>query len=374
MKRRVFVLAAGAASVVSIVACSTGRIETTEQSVPEADVITRSDTLAALQPRKRKRPVVAILADNQGSETTDLIVPWSVLKRSDAADVIIASTQPGDIQLMPALRIRPDMTIDQFDEMHPEGADYVIVPAFHDPKNRVAGNWLRQQSATQAIVAGVCSGALVLAHAGLLADRRATTHWYDRDKLVRISPTTKLQLNNRYLADRGVATTTGVSASLPFALTLVEAILGRSRAEQGAAALGLADFGQSHDSTAFQLKTQHVLRVASNFVSGNEQLGMRIDDETDELELAFVADSWSRTYRSKLLTFSDGDVGEVASSNGIRFVPDLSAAEGAALPQVQAYDGRPANALASTLSDIADRYGMATARLVALQLEYAWES
>ena len=373
MKRRVFMLGAGAAGVASIVACSTGRTKTASQSIPEAEVLTRSDTLAALRPPKRTRPVVAVLADNRGSETTDLIVPWSVLKRSDAADVIIVSTEPGDVQLMPALRIRSDMTVGQFDEMHPEGADYVIVPAFHDPQNRIAASWLRQQSDRQAIVAGVCSGALVIAHAGLLADRRATTHWYDRDKLVRISPTTTLQLNNRYLADRGVATTTGVSASLPFALTLVEAILGRTRAEQSAANLGLANFGQTHDSAAFQLKTQHVLRVASNFVSGNEQLGMQIDGETDELELAFIADSWSRTYRSTLQTFSGGNVVEVASSNGMRFVPDLSAAEGAALLQVPAYEGRPANALASTLSEIANRYGAATARLVALQLEYAWE-
>ncbi len=374
MKRRVFMLGVGAASVVSIVACTTGRIETAGQRTPEADIITRSDTVAALRPPKRKRPVVAVLADNQGSETTDLIVPWSVLKRSDAADVVIVSTAPGDIQLMPALKIKPDMTVEQFDDLHPEGADYVIVPAFHNPKNRIAANWLRQQSETQAIVAGVCSGALVLAHAGLLAGRHATTHWYDRDKLVRVSPTTKLQLNNRYLADRGVATTTGVSASLPFALTLVEAILGRSSAEQSAAALGLADFGQAHDSAAFRLKAQHVLRVASNFVSGSDQFGLQIDSATDELELAFVADSWSRTYKSTASTFSDGDVAEVASLNGLRIVPDLTAAEGAALPQIPAYDGRPANALAATLADIAARYGAATARLVALQLEYAWET
>ncbi len=38
--------------------------------------------------------------------------------------------------------------VDQFDEMHPEGADYVIVPAFHDPQNHLAANWLRQQSET----------------------------------------------------------------------------------------------------------------------------------------------------------------------------------------------------------------------------------
>jgi hypothetical protein len=134
----------------------------------------------------------------------------------------------------------------------------------------------------------------------------------------------------------------------------------------------LSDFGQAHDSAAFRLKTQHVLRVASNFISGSEQFGLQIGSETDELELAFVADSWSRTYKSTVHTFSDGQAAAVTSLNGMRFVPDLGAAEGANLPQVPAFDGQPANALASTLSDIANRYGVATARLVALQLEYAW--
>jgi transcriptional regulator GlxA family with amidase domain len=372
MKRRVFILGAGVAGVASVFACTSIGTQLSDKGMQEGKLLSRSDTIEALRAPKRKRPLVAILADNQGSETTDLIVPWSVLKRSNAADVVIVSTQPGDVQLMPALKIQPDMTLDQFDALHEEGADYVLVPAFHNPKNSSAAEWLRQQSSGGATVAGICSGALVLAHAGLLADRAATTHWYDRNRLVRISPTTKLQLNNRYLADRGVATTTGVSASLPFALTLVEAISGRPRAEHVATAVGLRDFGQEHNSADFQLRAQNVLRLASNVISEHEEFGIHIDGEVDELELAFVADSWSRTYRSSVSTFASEKTGAFASSGGLQIVPDVTFSEGSKLQQVPTFNGLPADALAFTLEQISDRYGQQTASLVALQLEYDW--
>jgi transcriptional regulator GlxA family with amidase domain len=367
-------IGAGMAGVASVLACtSNGPLLPSDRREREVGVLSRSATIEALKPPKRQRPLVAVLADNQGSETTDLIVPWSVLKKSGAADVVIVSTQSGDVQLMPALKIQPDVTLDQFDALHELGADYVLVPAFHNAKNPIAADWLRRQSEQGATIAGICSGALVLAHAGLLADRSATTHWYDRNRLKRISPTTNLQLNSRYLADRGVATTTGVSASLPFALTLVEAILGKPQTEQIAAEIGLRDFGQDHNSSGYQLDAQSVLRLASNFVSKHEKLGAQINGEIDELELAFVADAWSRTYRSTVSTFASVDKAAVASSGGLRIVPDLAFEVGSKLQQVPAFSGLPADSLAFSLEKISRRYGLQTARLVALQLEYDWQ-
>ena len=372
MNRRVFMVGAGMVGMSTIFSCSPIGANTIDGEGSNREIISRADTLDALRPPKRTRPLVAILADNTGSETTDLIVPWSILKRSDVADVVIVSTGPGDVELMPALKIVPDMMAEQFDALHDAGADYVIVPAFHNPKNPIAATWLKQQSAKGATVAGICSGALVLAHAGLLVDRRATTHWFDRKKLLRISPTTTLQLNNRYLADRGVATSTGVSASLPFAMTLVEAISGRPRADRIAADIGLRDFGQEHDSDGFRLQTHNVFRLAANFVSQRDQFGLQIDGDTDELVLAFSADAWSRTYRSSVATFSDEDAGIVSALDGLRIIPDTSFDEGAKLLRIQMHDGLPAKALDDTLDKIAARYGLQTANLVALQLEYQW--
>ena len=95
-----------------------------------------ADTLAALKPPKRQRPVVAVLGLNEGSETTDYLVPFGVLRRSGARRCVRASIRPGPVTLMPSLTIVPDMTAAEFDQRFPEGADYVIVPAMHVADDR----------------------------------------------------------------------------------------------------------------------------------------------------------------------------------------------------------------------------------------------
>lgn len=56
----------------------------------------------ALRPPKRTRPVIAVLGLNEGSETTDYLVPYGVLKHSGVADVFALAIRPGPITLMPA--------------------------------------------------------------------------------------------------------------------------------------------------------------------------------------------------------------------------------------------------------------------------------
>jgi hypothetical protein len=90
----------------------------------------------------------------------------------------------------------------------------------------------------------------------------------------------------------------------------------------------------------------------------------------DEVSLALVADAWSRTYRSRPVTFAVA-AGAIETRNGIRIVPDRTATNWPAerrLPPIG--DRRPAEVLDKTLGAIAERYGMRTAGVVAVQLEY----
>ncbi|WLS04957.1 DJ-1/PfpI family protein [Shinella oryzae] len=145
----------------------------------------------------RSRPLIAILADDAGTETTDLIVPFGVLKAANVADVVIVSTKAGMIRLMPALVVEPDMTIEAFDGIYPEGADIVIVPAMHDSKNESVINWVRQQARKRAFIAAICEGAWIVARAGVLDGRNATTHWYALDDIARQFPKTRWIRNKR---------------------------------------------------------------------------------------------------------------------------------------------------------------------------------
>lgn len=69
----------------------------------------------------RTRPLVAIVADNAGTETTDFIVPYAILKASGAVDVVAVSADEGEVELMPALRMLADTTFDRFDATTPAG-------------------------------------------------------------------------------------------------------------------------------------------------------------------------------------------------------------------------------------------------------------
>jgi transcriptional regulator GlxA family with amidase domain len=134
------------------------------------------------------------------------------------------------VTLFPTLKVEPQATIAEFDAQHPDGADYVIVPAMTREDDPVALQWIRNQSARKAIIVGVCVGAKVVGEAGLLHGKRATTHWYSIKELRGKHPTMRYVKDRRLVVDDGVATTTGISASMPMSLTLSRRLPGREKA------------------------------------------------------------------------------------------------------------------------------------------------
>jgi putative intracellular protease/amidase len=331
-------------------------------------------TIAALRPPKRARPLVAVLADNAGSETTDFLIPYGVLADSGLADVVAVAPDAGPIKLMPALTIRPQQTTASFDVQYPTGADYVIVPAMHRTDAPRVLEWIRSQSENGAIIVGICAGAKVLAAAGLLESRAATTHWYDIDALERQNPTLTRVDDRRYVVDRGVVTTTGVTASVPVALVLVEAIGGRAQAEAVAARLGAQDWSAHHQSASYRLEWTAVRLALGNLLAfwSHERIGVPVEAGVDEIALAFTSDAYSRTFRSKALTVATVD-GILKTKRGIELVPDRTDASNDITHMLDPLpDDRPIRALDRTLEAIRCRYGERDAAFVALQVEYPW--
>jgi putative intracellular protease/amidase len=328
-------------------------------------------TLAALKPRKRLRPLVAIVGINDATETTDYLVPYGILHRADVADVMTLATQPGPMVLFPALKVQPQATIAQFDALHPDGADYVIVPAMSRDDDPAVLQWLRAQAARGAIIIGICAGAKVVAAAGLLDGRRGTTHWYSVSEMLGRHPAITYAQNRRLVVDRGVATTTGITASMPMMLTLIEAIAGRDKAEAVARDLGIAQWDARHDSGAFKLTRPFATTVMRNALAfwNREQLGLELAPGIDEASLALVADAWSRTYRSRVVSLARS-ADPVLTRGGIAILRDRDTTDWPQSRLLPAPAPRPAEALDATLQAIARRYGAATADVVAMQLEY----
>jgi len=97
-------------------------------------------------------------------------------------------------------------------------------------ENPVLVEWVRQRAAQARRVASVCTGAFILAAAGLLDGRRAATHWKYCAKLAQRFPAVHVEPDPIFVCDGPVWTSAGVTAGIDLALALVEEDLGRSMA------------------------------------------------------------------------------------------------------------------------------------------------
>jgi transcriptional regulator GlxA family with amidase domain len=100
--------------------------------------------------------------------------------------------------------------------------------------NPVMLDWVRRHAASAELVLSVCTGALILAKAGLLDGLKATTHFKSIEKLRELAPTTTVVEGVRYVDNGRVITSAGVSAGIDMSYHVVRKLLGAEVALEGA--------------------------------------------------------------------------------------------------------------------------------------------
>jgi transcriptional regulator GlxA family with amidase domain len=93
-------------------------------------------------------------------------------------------------------------------------------------------DWIRHMHESVTVMTSVCTGSLVLAAAGLLSDRPATTYWAALDLLAETDPSIQVRPDDRYVDDGDIITSAGVSAGIDMALHLVRRLAGEDRARE----------------------------------------------------------------------------------------------------------------------------------------------
>jgi transcriptional regulator GlxA family with amidase domain len=160
-------------------------------------------------------------------------------------------------------------------------------------ENPVLVDWVRRRAADAHRVASVCTGAFVLAAAGLLDGRRAATHWKYCAKLAHRFPAVRVEPDPIFVRDGQIWTSAGVTAGIDLSLALVEEDLGRSVAL--AVARHLVVFlkrpgGQAQFSAALALQAaDDRFGTLHNWI--NSHLG-------DDLSLSVLADQAGMSERS----------------------------------------------------------------------------
>ncbi|WP_371543717.1 DJ-1/PfpI family protein [Streptomyces sp. NBC_00554] len=158
----------------------------------------------------------------------DAVGPYETLGRLPGAEVVFVAEQTGPVRTDTGkLALTADKTLAEVE--HP---DIVVVPGgpgqTPQMENQALLDWLRAADATSTWTTSVCTGSLLLAAAGLLEGRRATSHWLALDFLKQFGaePT-----GERVVFDGKYVTAAGVSAGIDMGLTLLGRIAGDEHAQ-----------------------------------------------------------------------------------------------------------------------------------------------
>lgn len=143
-------------------------------------------------------------------------------------EVFTVADRPGPVTTRGKLSVQPhhDFT------SHP-AIDVLIVPGgIVAPQMDISAvkEWITLTARTSEVVASVCTGSFLLAQAGVLQKRRATTHWEDAADLQRDFPEVRVVTDARWVDEGAVVTSAGISAGLDMCLHLVERFEGEALA------------------------------------------------------------------------------------------------------------------------------------------------
>jgi AraC family transcriptional activator FtrA len=136
----------------------------------------------------------------------------------------VCGIEPGPLRAAGGLALQAPHALDAL-----EAADTIVIPGWRDPAEPPPPQLiaaLRRAHARGARLCSICSGAFVLAHAGLLDGRKATTHWRYFDRLAAAFPTIAIEADALYVEDGNIVTSAGSAAGLDMLLHLVRSDFG----------------------------------------------------------------------------------------------------------------------------------------------------
>lgn len=196
------------------------------------------------------------------------------LRSPRAYQVQVIGTEDGLLKTSSGLRLAVDATVSnhrgRIDTLLVAGSPHIETIM----ENKELRSWLQHQAKTVRRIGAVCSGAFVLAAAGLLEGKRVTTHWNAAEQLATQHPETTVEPDAIYIKDGNLYTSAGVTAGMDLALAMVEEDHGRETALRVARELVMflkRPGGQSQFSThlAAQMVERTRIRDVQEYVLAN---------------------------------------------------------------------------------------------------------
>jgi len=159
-------------------------------------------------------------------ETLDVFGPLEMFGSiPDKIKLILIGTTPGPITSYQGISVNVDTDVD-----HAPHTDFLLIPGGHGVRTEVGNTdllgWIKARSDEAELTMSVCTGAGLLAKAGLLDGRRATTNKQVFDWVTSLGPKTDWVKRARWVDDGDIVTSSGVSAGTDMSMYVIEKLYG----------------------------------------------------------------------------------------------------------------------------------------------------
>ncbi|WP_039055869.1 helix-turn-helix domain-containing protein [Enterobacter sp. Bisph1] len=234
--------------------------------------------------------------------------------------VDICAEQPGTVESDIGISLNVKHGLERLDS-----ADIIIVPFWEHPETRPSPMLLDAlRSAWQggAEVVGLCLGAYVLAYAGLLNNRRASTHWeFERDFAARF-PEVRLDSNALYTCDERLITSAGTAAGIDCCLNIVREHHGAALANRVARRMVIPPYREGGQAQFIE----HVIPETTRDTQINDLLGYlrrNLDKQHDIDSLAGFCSMSRRTLTRHFIKATGMTVGDWLSAQRLQRSQEL---------------------------------------------------
>lgn len=323
--------------------------------------------------------VAVVLSDHAGTEVTDFLGPISVLAASDAFTVVSAAVDRRPVSLTGGLVALPDYSLGGLDAaLGGRAPDVVVVPALPnltDERRATLSRWITDAHRRGAVVLSICTGADLVAQAGLLDGRPATTHWADIGRLESRHEQVEWRRGVRFVDDGDVVSSAGLSSGLDATLRVVTRLAGRPAAELAAERVGhshglrFVDDPQVEQLTIRPADSVYVAQAVAGL--GRPRVSVALTPGVADLSLAATVDALAGSFAADTRPFAtDGE--PVRSRAGVLLLPrwDADGVGQDARVVVPRTDRDDADPLSAAIAEVRDTAGPGAAAFAGKRLEH----
>jgi transcriptional regulator GlxA family with amidase domain len=263
------------------------------------------------EPERRKR---VVLVASLCAEPLELIGPMNVFRlanmvldlsgrRDMGYDLEVVSSHLGEIFEMDGLKISTDKP---YQELSGE-VDTLLIPpmdfdVLFEGQEQFLG-WIAAKSTEVRRIASICAGTYVLAAAGILVGKRATTHWDLEKDFVERYPDVQLDVDPIYVKDGHIYTSAGMTAGIDMTIALIEEDFGRAvalRVAQGLVVFLKRPGSQSQFSTqlSYDLSEKSEIAELQSYIYDNVGDDLSIDELASRVGMS--SRNFSRTFTKEV--------------------------------------------------------------------------